>query len=308
MPTYYLMPEVAFKIGSLTVQWYGIILTCALLIALVYCLRESKQIKLTSDDMIELFLWVVPLAVIMARLIYVIVRPDQYLPIKNWEDFVDFWAIWDGGITIIGAILGGAIGIGAYCAVRKKNFLKICDMIAPALVLAQALGRWGNFINQEAFGVEITNPSLQWLPFAVYIDGFNAAAAGGFSSGWYAATFFYEMLWNLLGFALFFVIWRKNKKVPGILLFTYFFWYFFARGFLEMIRLDAVVTDGGAKLTLIVSFIAAGIGAVAGVIYWIWGKKRFDAKELKEKGPAACGIAGDISADVWGEVAEMECK
>ncbi|MDR2634565.1 MAG: prolipoprotein diacylglyceryl transferase [Clostridiales bacterium] len=300
MDHYYLIPEVAFEIGSLSVRWYGIILTSALLIALFYCIREAKRISLTTDNLVEIFFWVVPLAIIMARVVYVLVRPDEYLPVKSWDDFVRFWAIWEGGITIIGGILGGGIGAAVYCAVRKKNFLKLCDLIVPALVLAQALGRWGNFINQEAFGVAITDPKLQWLPFAVYIDAINGYAAGGYAEGWYAATFFYEMVWNLLGFALFFVIWRKNKKAPGLLLFLYFLWYFIARGFLEMIRLDAVVTSGGAPLTLIVSFVAAGIGAAAGVIYYILAKKRFDAKDLKENG-LPTRKAGDISADVWGE-------
>ncbi|HRR90519.1 MAG TPA: prolipoprotein diacylglyceryl transferase, partial [Eubacteriales bacterium] len=176
--------RVAFSIGSLTVEWYGLILTSAMVIGLIYIIREGKRIDLKPDDSLELFLWIIPLAVIFARLLYVLVRPDEYLPVKTWDDFVNFIAIWEGGITIIGGILGGVIGGIIFSLIRKRNFGKVADLIIPALLLGQAIGRWGNFINQEAFGVAISNPALQWFPFAVYID----SPFAGVAEGWYAAT------------------------------------------------------------------------------------------------------------------------
>ncbi|HPD02395.1 MAG TPA: prolipoprotein diacylglyceryl transferase [Clostridia bacterium] len=276
--------RVAFSIGSLTVEWYGLILTSAMVIGLIYIIREGKRIDLKPDDSLELFLWIIPLAVIFARLLYVLVRPDEYLPVKTWDDFVNFIAIWEGGITIIGGILGGVIGGIIFSLIRKRNFGKVADLIIPALLLGQAIGRWGNFINQEAFGVAISNPALQWFPFAVYID----SPFAGVAEGWYAATFFYEMLWNLIGCFIFYAVWRKNKKAPGILGFFYAAWYFTARGFLEMIRLDAVITDGGVRLTLVASFVLAPLAAIAAVIYYVWCKKR-EAQKPDEKDYSGLG-------------------
>jgi phosphatidylglycerol:prolipoprotein diacylglycerol transferase len=261
--------KVAFSIGSLTVEWYGIIITSAMLLCVLYCMHEAPRIGLTRDDVLEMFLWVVPLAVVFSRLFYIVPRADHYFPWDSWQAFVDAWAIWKGGITIIGGIAGGFLG-GLFYWLRKRRSVKfgqLADLVIPTLLFAQAIGRWGNFINQEAFGVAINNPSLQWFPFAVYID--NAA---GFADGWYAATFFYESVLNTIAALIAFLIWRKNKRYPGILIFFYFAWYFFIRALLEYIRLDAV------PVTQTLSFVIFPLAILGGIAYIVIQNRRLKKK------------------------------
>ncbi|MDD4839384.1 MAG: prolipoprotein diacylglyceryl transferase, partial [Clostridia bacterium] len=272
--------RVAFSIGSLTVEWYGIIATTAIILGLLYGLHEGSRIGLTKDDVLELFLWVIPLAVIFSRLVYIIPRADQYFPWDSWDAFVNAWAIWEGGITIIGGIIGGVLG-GIIFWLRKKktvSFGKLVDLVMPILLLCQAIGRWGNFINQEAFGIAITNPNLQWFPFAVYID-----RAVGFVDGWYAATFFYESVLNFIAAAVFFIIWRKNKKYPGILGFIYCAWYFLIRALLEFIRLDAV------PVTQVLCFIVFPLALASGIVYMVLRNRK-----LKQAESLASGVMPEI--------------
>lgn len=264
--------KVAFEIGSLTVEWYGLIITCAMLFCLIVGMFEIKRIGLTKDDTLELFLWIIPLAVLFSRLFYIIPRYDEYFPWDSWDAFVNAWAIWEGGITIIGGIAGGFLG-GLFFWLRNKRkakFGQLADFVIPLLLFAQAVGRWGNFINQEAFGVAITNPKWQWFPFAVFID-----SAPGFPDGWYAATFFYEMIANLIGASIAFAIWRKNKKYPGILIFFYFAWYFLVRALLEFIRLDAV------PVTQILCFILFPLAIILGTLYILYINKKNKDKSIE---------------------------
>lgn len=267
--------RVAFRIGSLTVEWYGIILTTAILLGLLYVMHEAPRVGLNKDDMLELFLWAIPLAVIFARLVYIVPRAEQYFPWDSWDAFVNAWAIWEGGITIIGGILGGVIGGLIFWTRHRKQvkFGQLVDLVMPVLLFCQAFGRWGNFINQEAFGVAITNPNLQWFPFAVFID-----SAAGFADGWYAATFFYEMVYNFIGAAIFFIVWRKNKKYPGILGFAYVAWYFLIRALLEYIRLDAVPE------TQILSFILFPLAIAGGVAYILIRNRQLKTKAAQTEG------------------------
>lgn len=267
--------RIAFSIGSIDVAWYGLIIVIGMLVGLALIYVECKRINLTHDDAIELFLWIIPLAIIFARILYVIVRPDEYFPWNSWDDFVAAIAIWDGGITIIGGIFGGIIGAGIF-AYRKRgkcNFGQIVDLVIVPLLLGQIIGRLGNFVNQEAFGVAITNPDLQMFPFAVFIDNPSGITV---PDGWYAATFFYEMVWNIIGASIFFAVWRKNKKYPGILGIGYFVWYFLGRGWLEFIRLDAV------PITKVACFIVAPIAILVGIAYMLTVSSRLSFKKVNE--------------------------
>lgn len=240
--------KIAFTIGNLEVAWYGIIIVIGMIAGLTIICFECKRVNLNVDDAVELFLWVIPLAVVFCRVFYVGARPDVYFPVESWSDFVDLIAIWDGGITIIGGLVGGLIGasIFAYRMRRKCNFGNVVDLIVVPLLTGQIIGRLGNFVNQEAFGIPITDPRLQTFPFAVWIDQPQGVEAEYHDlvysnvPGWFAATFFYEMVWNFIGACIFFAIWRKNKRFPGILGFCYFFWYFLGRAWLESLRIDAV--------------------------------------------------------------------
>ena len=271
-------PREAFRIGSLSVEWYGLIIVRGMIVGLAYACWQSKKVGLTPDDIIELFLWLIPLAIVFARLLYVLPRFDEYFGNKllhGWEKFVHIIAIWEGGITIIGGLLGGLIGAVFFSLRHKKqtNFLNVVDLVVVPVFLGQIIGRWGNFVNQEAFGLPITNKALQFFPFGVYITDPSGVSgdfktivdrhirAGG-GGNWFCATFFYEGVWNAIGVAIAVALWRKDyqKKYPGILMIFYLFWYCLGRFWLEFLRMDAVPVTKTA--CIIVSVIALVIGIV----------------------------------------------
>ena len=254
--------KIAFTIGGVEIAWYGIIIVIGMIAALAIVCLECKRINLQVEDAVELFLWIIPLAVIFGRLLYVLPRPEDFFPIESWDDFVNAIAVWEGGITIIGGILGGLIGIVIFSVrMRKKcNFGNVVDVLT-----GQIIGRLGNFVNQEAFGIRIDDPAFQRFPFAIYLDdpqGYEPQYADIVGDGgWFAPTFFYEMVWNFIGACIFFAIWRKNKRFPGLLGFCYFFWYFLGRLMLEQLRLDAI------PVTAVACAVLSPLALVAGAAY-----------------------------------------
>ena len=272
MNTLSAIDKIAFSIGNLHVAWYGIIIVIGMILGLLILCYQCKRVNLATEDAIELFLWVIPLAIVFGRLLYVLVRPEDYMPVESWDDFVDFIAVWDGGITIIGGILGGIIGAGIFAfRMRKKcNFGNVVDITILPLLTGQIVGRLGNFINQEAFGLPITDPRFQTFPFAVWIDNPSGVEPEyhdivyGNVPGWFAATFFYEMVWNFIGAVIMFAILRKNKRFPGLLGFCYFFWYFLGRSFMESLRIDAV------PITQIACFVLIPVSLLLGAAYVLW--------------------------------------
>ena len=264
---------VAFKIGNLSVYWYGIIITLAIVIAFGVVLLESKRRKYNIDFMMELFLWVVPIAIVFARIAYVVFHAGDF-PLRSWEDLWAIISTRDGGISILGAIPGGALGAALACKRNKVNFAEIADMIAPGLILGQALGRWGNFVNQELYGELITNPSMQWFPFAVKIDEHYVTDEAGrivdvLYDQWFQATFFYEMVLNLIGFAIIMIISRKCKKNLAVFM-AYLCWYCITRSIMESIRSDAV-SVGGVRVGILGCSLAA-VGAFVVLLLIMLGK------------------------------------
>ena len=270
-------PRVAFEIGSLTVQWYAVFIVTGMLLGLLYACWQAKKVGLTSDDAVELFLWLIPLAIIFARVLYVIPRADEYFGGSGtaWDKFVNAIAIWNGGITIIGGLVGGMLGAVFFTLRHKKqtNYLNVIDLVVVPVLIGQIIGRWGNFVNQEAFGLPITNPKLQFFPFGVLIDSPSGVSsefydtvhqhiiAGG-GANWFCATFFYEGVWNTIGALICVALWRKDyqNKYPGILMLFYLFWYCIGRFWLEFLRMDAVPVTKPACLA--VALIALAIGIV----------------------------------------------
>lgn len=220
--------SVAFYIGDKPIAWYGIIITSAMLIGLIVGIIRAKRIKLTMDDVVELFLFVIPIAIIGARIGYVMVRPEYFPSPFTWDDFVNAIAIWDGGLTIITGVPFGILGAYIWSKIRKVNLIDVMDIILPVALLSQGLGRWGNFMNQEIYGAPITDPAHQWFPLAVYI-----VREGGF----FQATFFYEMVLNILFFIIIMIISRR-LKVRGSGTLMYMFSYPFIRFILEFLRDD----------------------------------------------------------------------
>lgn len=222
---------VAFSIGGKDIAWYGIIITLAMLTGLIVAILRGKKHNLSVDDFVEIFLLAIPLAIIGARLGYVMVRPEYFPSPFTWDDFVEVIAVWDGGLTIMTGVPFGILGGAIWCKIRKVNLLDLADIIIPVVLLSQGLGRWGNFMNQEIFGAEITNPSLQWFPIAVFIDRLD---------GFYQALFFYEMVMDIAFFAAMMII-QRHLKLRGSGLLMYAFSYGLIRFVMEFFRDDGEI-------------------------------------------------------------------
>lgn len=203
---------------------YGLLISLAIAMALFLCSREEKRLGLPRDTVVDLALRLVPAGVVGARLYYVAFRWDLYS-----QNLLQILKIWEGGLAIYGGVIGGALAVFFFARKRKLSFALLADMIAPAMILAQAIGRWGNFFNGEAYGNPVMNPAWQFFPVAVYADG-----------AWHLATFFYESCWDFLGFLLLWLL-RKRPKVPGSLFLMYLCWYGLGRMVIEGLRMDSLM-------------------------------------------------------------------
>ena len=245
-----------FNLFGLEVRFYGILMAIAMAVAVFVACKNAKFRDLKSDDIYILALYVLPIAVVGARMF-------SFFSERSLYD--SFWQIFNlrtGGLSIFGGIIGGAVAVLIYCLVHKKNFFAVADIAVPSLALGQAIGRWGNFFNQEVYGIEVTNTSLQWFPFSVYIDA---------TGTWHLATFFYEFLFNLMIFALLMILLRKTKvSFKGILMATYLVCYGIIRSLLEMLRVSQyVLYVGSIRLSLLVSILCAVFGFGYFVYYFI---------------------------------------
>lgn len=226
---------VAFELFGRNIYWYGIIIAAGVLVGFLIATHDVKRRGLPSDLSTDMVIWAMIFAIVFARLYYVIFDPNHH--------FTTFWEIIkisDGGLAIYGGIIGGIIGLFICSRIKKKKLSLLFDIAAPCLAIGQAFGRWGNFMNQEAFGNPVTNPALQWFPYAVYFNnpkGTSPVTGLPFEAGWYQATFFYESLWCLL-ICVFILIYRKRQRFSGELALWYFFLYGLERTFVELLRQD----------------------------------------------------------------------
>ncbi len=232
--------RVCFSIGSVNIYWYGVLMASGIIVAILLANIEGKRKKLYSDAIIDLCLWIIPLGVIGARLYYVLF---------SWKNYaanpISALYIWQGGLAMYGSIIGGLIGLFIFSRRKKIRALKLLDCIAPGLVLAQAIGRWGNFFNQEAFGLPVTpemmaqHPILQYFPFVVSINGAHSFDGALCLNPIHLATFFYESAWCVLVFILLWSI-RKKFKHDGDCFLVYAMLYSFERMFVEGLRGDSL--------------------------------------------------------------------
>ncbi len=224
-----------FTIFGLDIAYYGLIIAVGMALGVFVAVKNAKHRGLKGEDIILLACYVLPLAIIGARIYYVLFSLDQFT--SFWQVF----EIWKGGMAIYGGVIGGAMGVALYCLIHKKNFLDVADVVVPALILGQAIGRWGNFFNQEAYGYYIENPSMRFFPFGVYIDDCNQMGCACTGAGWHYATFFYESLWNLATFAILMFLLRKEKlQYRGSNMALYFVIYGTGRAWIEALRTDSL--------------------------------------------------------------------
>jgi len=235
-----------------TVPWYSVLIATGILFALWWACREEKRLHLPKDTMVDLALHVVPLGVVGARLYYVLFAWDTFAP-----NPVSILYIWQGGMAIYGGIIGGVIGAIWFCRKRRLSLLMMLDAIAPGVAMAQAIGRWGNYFNMEAYGAEIINPALQFFPLAVLIPGVSGGT-------WHMATFFYESVWNLLVFTVLAALHRRAKR-DGDVLAWYALLYGAGRMVIEGLRMDSLM----AGSTVRVSQLLSAALCVAAVVWFL---------------------------------------
>lgn len=223
--------SVAFSIGSFTIAWYALIITLGMVCAVAYTIFRARGIGIKSDDIIDYALALIPTGIIGARLYYVLAEID------NYHSFKDVINIRNGGLAIYGGIIGGFIAALIVSKVKKIPFLAFADCCVPGIILAQSIGRWGNFMNGEAYGGETDIFCRMGLK-----NGNTLSDFGTSEMVYVHPTFLYESLWNLLGFVLI-NIFYKHKKYDGQILFLVFGWYGLGRMLIEGLRTDSLYTN-----------------------------------------------------------------
>lgn len=270
--------RVAFSIFGNDVYWYGIVITLGIILAFGLYLLLSYKRRIDLDFSLELFIWVIPMAVIFCRVFYVVPRLGDEYSLSSWDGFVDAINISNGGLTIIGGIFGGAFGV-VFCCMRNRKYslMRVADCVVIAVLLGQIIGRWGNFFNQELYGIEVTNPALQHLPFAVFIDA---------TGKWHYASFFFEGTLNAIGLAIALVMYFVPKKPlkNGTFSIFYLGWYGFVRGSLEFIKDGDPVTFGNSdvKVVQVICYILFAVCVVLQVLLQL-GKINFETKRFEDK-------------------------
>lgn len=244
--------SVAFEIPwfggeSLEIAWYALFITLGMILAATYTILSAKRIGITADDVIDFALLVIPIGVIGARLYYVFSKIEQY------HSFFDVINIRDGGLAIYGGIIAGGLTVVAVCYFKKINFLAFADHVAPGVILAQGIGRWGNFMNGEAFGY-----ATDWFCRMGLENNLT-----GYEMSFVHPTFLYESLWNIAGFAIAALL-TKRKRQDGQIFLLVFGWYGFGRMFIEGLRTDSLyLFNTNIRVSQLLAFIIFIISLVA---------------------------------------------
>ncbi|MDA6088828.1 prolipoprotein diacylglyceryl transferase [Lactobacillus amylovorus] len=251
---------VAFQLGNLSVKWYGIIMAVAIILAAFMAINEGKKRHIIPDDFVDLLLWAVPLGYVGARIYYVIFEWGYYS--QHPDQII---AIWNGGIAIYGGLIAGLIVLLVFCYKRELPPFLMLDIITPGVMAAQILGRWGNFVNQEAHGGSTTLHFLQSLHLPEFI--IQQMKIGG---TYYKPTFLYESFFNLIGLILILSL-RHKKHVfkQGEVFMTYLLWYSVVRFFVEGMRTDSLYIFGIIRVSQALSLVLF----IATIILWIYRRK-----------------------------------
>ena len=211
----------AFTVFGHPIRWYALIICLGIIAAVIYVLYRAKQKNISTETVMDVTIVTVPIAIIGARIYYVI--------FYGVSSFGEIFAIWNGGLAIYGAIIAGALSVMVMCKIKKINFFSFVDMTAPAVMLGQLIGRWGNFMNGEAYGAETD----------IFCRMGLCNWRTGYRTIYVHPTFLYESLWNLIGFILINIFYNK-RKFNGEVLLWYVGWYGFGRTFIELLRQDSL--------------------------------------------------------------------
>ena len=241
-------PARTISLGPLSIHFYGLIIAVGLILAVLYGCRRCKQFGISEDDLTDGVLWVTPFAILCAR---------AYYCIFSWSEFADdpisVLYIWNGGLAIYGGVLGAAIGVAVFARVKKMKLSALLDLVALGFLIGQAIGRWGNFFNREAFGAAT--------------DSFlRMGLLNKFTGSWeyYHPTFFYESVWNAAGFVLLHFL-SKKRRYDGQIALGYAAWYGLGRAFIEGLRMDSLYWG-----PFRVSQLLAAVSCFAAVAVLLW--------------------------------------
>ena len=216
-------PPRGLEIGSFNIYFYGMIIALGMVLAVFYASRRSKEFGIKEDDLLDAVLWVTPFAIICAR---------AYYCVFSWESYaanpLSVFNIREGGLAIYGGVLGAAVGVAVFCKIRKIRLTALLDLAALGFLIGQSMGRWGNFFNREAFGAETTSFLRMGL-----MNRYTGQVT------YYHPTFFYESLWNALGFLLLHQF-SKKRQYDGQVALGYAAWYGLGRAIIEGLRTDSL--------------------------------------------------------------------
>ncbi len=255
------------NIGFISIHWYSVFIFIAILIGSNLAIKEAKKHGFEEDFVVNLLFWGVIFGIIGARLYYVIFNFDYYK-----YNLLEIFKVWNGGLAIHGGILAGFITIALICYIKKVNLIKLLDYLVVGLIIAQAIGRWGNFFNGEAHGVAVSLDYLKNLHLPEFIiEGMNI---GG---NYYIPTFLYESIWCLIGFIIMIFLRRKKFIKIGYLTSFYLIWYGIERFFVEGMRTDSLMFFS-LRVAQIVSLIMIFIGIIL-FIYSFKNSKKYEGSE-----------------------------
>lgn len=244
---------VAFKIFGFDIMWYGVLIGFGIILAFILAYFNSKRKGLKFENLIDIFLIAFPCAIIGARVYYVIFEWSNYK-----YNFIDIFNIRQGGLAIHGGLIGAFLAAFIYTKIKKINFLAYADLVAPSIILAQGIGRWGNFMNSEAHGGVVSKEFISKFPLFIqrgmFIDG-----------EYYHPTFLYESIWDLLVcIVLVIILYKVKKGYEGIVISSYMILYSLGRFFIEGLRTDSLMFFG-FRIAQLISFA----GIILGIIFII---------------------------------------
>jgi len=246
----------AFSVFGRSIAWYALIIVTGIILAILYVMWRGKQKGISCDSILDIALLTVPCGVVGARLYYVLTSLEHY------DSFWDVFKIWEGGLAIYGGIIGGAVAVIVMAKIKKLPFFTLADMISPAVMIGQILGRWGNFFNVEAYGYET---SLPWR-MGIYRYG---------EWSYVHPTFLYESLWNLLGFVLINLFYgfkkdKTHKQYEGQIFLMVFAWYGLGRMLIEGLRTDSLYV-GPFRISQVIGLLCF-LGGAGLLIYHYFTK------------------------------------
>jgi phosphatidylglycerol:prolipoprotein diacylglycerol transferase len=242
-----LISPIALRLGPLNIRWYAILIILGIVIGVLTACKEAKKHLFPIAAIVDFVIYTLPLWLLGARLYYVIFNFSYY-----FKNPAEIFAIWHGGLAIYGGLIVGIICLFIFCKKQQLSFFKFLDILVPSVLLAQIIGRWGNFFNQEAYGFTTNKSFLHktlHLPKFI-VEGMNIDGT------YYQPTFLYESLWNLLGLLLILLLRRwKNFYRQGEIFWHYVAWYSFGRFFIEEMRSDSLMIFHSIRISQVLSLI-----------------------------------------------------